>query len=81
MSTFEFVSVLMSLVVGLGITRILSDYASLAEHRSNVELDGITLIWSLNVLGNHLYYWWAVVNNWRIRATWSFPEFAALPWW
>jgi len=78
MSTFEFVSVLMSIVVGLGITRILSDLASLAEFRAKVRFDGITFLWTLNVLGYHLVYWWVVVNNWRTRETWSFAGFAAL---
>ena len=78
MSTFEFVSVLMSIVVGLGITRILSDLASLAEFRAKVRFDGITFLWTLNVLGYHLIYWWVVVNNWRIRETWTFTGFAAL---
>lgn len=78
MTTFEFVSVLMSIVVGLGIARILSDLASLAEFRGNVRFDGITLVWALNVLGYQLIYWWVVVNNWRTRETWSFAGFAAL---
>lgn len=78
MSDFEFVSVLMSIVVGLGITRILSDLASLAEHRANVRLDGLTLVWAMNVLGYLLIYWWVVVNNWRTQATWSFFGFSTL---
>lgn len=78
MSTFEFVSVLMSIVVGLGITRILSDLASLAEHRANVKMDGLTLLWAWNTLVYHLIYWFVVVNNWRIRETWSFLGFGAL---
>ena len=78
MTTFEFVSVLMSIVVGLGITRILSGLAWLVEHRVKVKLDGITLVWAINVLGFHLIYWWVVVNNWRPREDWTFLGFAAL---
>jgi len=77
-STFEFVSVLMSIVVGIGITRILSDLASIAEHRAQVTFDGLTLLWAMNVLGYQLIYWWVVVNNWRTRETWAFLGFAAL---
>jgi hypothetical protein len=68
----------MSIVVGLGITRILSDFASIAEHRAQVTLDGLTILWAINVLGYHLIYWWVVVNNWRTRETWTFLGFAAL---
>ena len=42
MSTFEFVSVLMSIVVGLGITRLLGSIAGLIEHRETIRLDSRT---------------------------------------
>jgi hypothetical protein len=77
-STFEFVTVLMSIVVGLGITRVLSGLSSLVEHRANVRLDAVTLAWAVNVLGFHLIYWWIVVNNWRTLEQWSFARFAPL---
>jgi hypothetical protein len=78
LTNFEFVSVLLAIVVGLGITRILSDLASLLEHRAQVNLDGITLVWCGNVLAFHLIYWWVVLNNWRGQTTWSFSRFSAL---
>ncbi|MEM7431143.1 MAG: hypothetical protein AAF351_04285 [Pseudomonadota bacterium] len=78
MSNFEFVTVLMSIVVGLGITRILSGFASLVENRQQIELDGVTIVWALNVLGYHLLFWWIVVNNWSDLPEWSFTEFGAL---
>lgn len=78
MTNFEFVSVLLAIVVGLGITRILSDLASLLEHRASIVLDGVPLVWSANVLGFHLIYWWVVVGNWRSQGTWSFVGFSAL---
>jgi hypothetical protein len=77
-STFEFVSVLMSIVVGLGITRILSSLTSLIDHRAKSNLDGISLLWAFNILGMLLIFWWVVVNNWRIREVWSLAGFAAL---
>lgn len=78
MSTFEFVTVLMSIVVGLGITRVLSGLSALIEVRAEVQTDPVTLIWALNVLGFHLLYWWIVVNNWRTLEAWSFGRFAPL---
>lgn len=68
----------MAIVVGLGITKILSDVASIFEHRSVVVLDGIPLLWAFNVLCQHLLYWWVVVGNWRNAETWSFAGFGAL---
>ena len=78
MSTFEFVTVLMSIVVGLGVTRILSGLADLVEHRASIALDWVTLIWAVNVLLYDLVYWWVVVNHWRFLTTWSIARFAPL---
>ena len=78
MSTFEFVSVLMSIVVGLGITRLLSSASNLVEHRASIRLDFTTLVWATNILLYLVIYWWVVVGNWRGRTNWSFPSFVAL---
>jgi len=68
----------MSIVVGLGIARILSGFSSLIEARHEVESDWVTNLWALNVLGYHLLFWWIVVNNWRFLSEWSFSQFSAL---
>lgn len=78
MSTFEFVTVLMSIVVGLGIARLLSGFAALIEVRKTVRMDWVTILWAINVLGYHTLFWWIVVNNWRSLEEWSFTEFGAL---
>jgi len=78
MSTFEFVSVLMSIVVGLGITRLLSAASSLIERRDEIRLDSVSLIWAVNVFQYLVIYWWVVVGNWRTLTTWSFPGFLSL---
>jgi len=78
LSTFEFVTVLMSIVVGLGIARILSGFSSLLEHRRDINVDWLTIIWAVNVLGYHLLYWWIVVNNWRFLSEWTFSRFGSL---
>jgi len=68
----------MSIVVGLGIARILSGFSSMLEFRRQIQLDWPTVVWSVNVLGYHLLFWWIVVNNWRFLPEWTFPQFASL---
>jgi hypothetical protein len=68
----------MSIVVGLGIARILSGLSALIEARSEVDPDWPTILWAVNVLGYHLLFWWIVVNNWRFLPEWSFSQFGAL---
>ena len=78
MSAFEFVTVLMSIVVGLGIARVLSGFSSLIEARREIKTDWVTVLWAINVLGYQLIFWWIVVNNWRYLQEWSFSKFGAL---
>jgi hypothetical protein len=68
----------MSIVVGLGITRILSSIANLIEGRESVRIDFLSIMWAVNVLQYLVIYWWVVVGNWRAFTTWSFPGFIAL---
>lgn len=68
----------MSIVIGLGIARILSGFSSLIEARREVKPDWVTILWAVNVLGYHLLFWWIVVNNWRFLSEWSFAQFGAL---
>ena len=68
----------MSIVVGLGIARILSGFSLLLESRHDVEIDWVSILWAFNVLGYHLLFWWIVVNNWRFLSEWSFAQFGPL---
>jgi len=68
----------MSIVVGLGITRLLSSASSLIEHRASIRFDFVSVAWSVNVLQYLVIYWWVVVGNWRSYTTFSLPGFMAL---
>lgn len=78
MSTFEFVSILVSIVVGLGVTRILTGLSSLFEHRHRLRADALTLAWAAVVLIFHIMFWWTVVGTGAGRGSWTLVEFVAL---
>ena len=78
MSTFEFVAILLSIVVGLGIARLLSALASLVEHRDQVRFDALTLAWVANLMVGHITFWWVTVGNARWSEEWSLAEFLVL---
>ena len=46
MSDFEFVSIILSIVVGLGITRVLSGLAATIRHRATLEEEGLSALWA-----------------------------------
>ena len=68
MSDFEFVSVILAIVIGLGMTRILSGLASVLEHRATLRTDWISLMWAVAVLLWQIVYWLGTVNSYRERA-------------
>lgn len=71
MSTFEFLSVLISVVVGLGITHLLTGVGRLLHHRGALRFDWIHLGWTLFVFLFLVIYWWTVVFGWREREDWN----------
>ena len=67
MSDFEFVSVVLAIVIGLGITRILSGLGSVLEHRATLRADWISLTWAVTVLLWQVVFWVGTVNSARAR--------------
>jgi hypothetical protein len=59
MDAFSYLSVLLSIIVGLAITQVLSGYRALMLARSRVILHAPTLIWSVLVLLFAVQMWWA----------------------
>lgn len=59
MTPFDFVAVALSIVLGLGITELLSSSVRVFLHRKEIELDWIPFAWGLSILAVILQYWWA----------------------
>lgn len=74
MSPFEFVTVLISIILGLGITQIMSGLADLIHQWKNVRLYGPHLLWIVLVFILHVQDWWLLYQL-RHIASWSLPAF------
>ena len=46
MSEFEFISVLISMVVGLGVTHVLRGFAQVVHERKQAPVDGVHMVWT-----------------------------------
>ena len=57
-SAFEYVTVLISIVLGLGITQILTGVADLIHQSKRVRVYWPLMIWVLLVLVMHVQEWW-----------------------
>ena len=78
MSTFEFVTILLSIVVGLGLTRLLSGLGRAIELRERLKLYWVQVIWSINVGFYMVVFWWAVIFGYSGNETWQLHNFAIL---
>ncbi len=74
MSAFDYLSVLISIILGLGITQILSGFGRLLNVRSRVRWYGPAVAWGILLLLIHVQTWWAMFQL-RRQADWTLPVF------
>lgn len=74
MSEFGYLSVFVSIVLGLGVSRLLAGAGRLVQRRREVNLHLPTVCWLVFLLLLHVQVWWATFA-WRDVAEWTFPAF------
>jgi hypothetical protein len=74
MTPFEYVSVLISIVLGLGITQIVTGIADLIHRWEKVKLYWPHLLWIVLVFFLHLQEWWLLFGL-RNESEWRIPTF------
>lgn len=74
---FAYLSVLLSIVLGLAIAEILQGYGSLLVSRAKVTLYAPPLIWSVLMLLMATEFWWASFGLAK-REHWNFGAFCAV---
>lgn len=78
MSAFEFISVALSFVLGLGIARLLTSAVNVFRWRSSLELHWVPLAWAAGIFLYQLQYWWAIFELNGMIETWTLMHFGAL---
>ena len=74
---FAYLSVLLSIVIGLAMAEILQGYGSLLVSRAKVKLYAPPLIWSVMMLLMAAQFWW-VSFGLATREHWNFAAFCAV---
>ena len=74
---FAYLSVLLSIVLGLAIAEVLQSYGALLRSRWTVKLYTPPLIWSVMMLVLATHFWWASFGL-ATRENWSFAAFSAV---
>ena len=74
MDAFSYLSVLLSIVLGLGLTQILTASGRIIRHRDRVRLDWLPLLWAAVLLVVYVQAWWAMFGLRGVRQ-WTFVGF------
>jgi hypothetical protein len=77
MSVFEYLGVLLSVIMGLGVTHILAGLSKTIHHRRTLKLFWVHTLWAFNVLIYIVIIWWGMFW-WSGLQEWSFFQFLLL---
>ncbi len=77
MDAFGYLSVLLSIILGLAVAQVLQGYRALLLARGKIHADPVPLIWSGLVLLFVAQAWWASFGL-NARSDWDFPDFAVI---
>lgn len=80
MSSFEFISILMSIVIGLGLTNLLAGVGRAFYRRKQTPMDEVHLVLTAATLLILALNWW-VAFKWNTNVVWSFDKFLVLIVW
>ncbi|MBL8582475.1 MAG: hypothetical protein JNL61_09640 [Rhizobiaceae bacterium] len=78
MTGFTPVSTIISMVLGLGVTRMLLGLIAVFRSRHRAHIDWLPLAWAAIIFLTQMQYWWAVTHIPPEFQGWSFESFVAL---
>ncbi len=71
MSAFEYLSVLISIILALGMTRVLAGVGEMLQARSRRRIYWVHVLWIVNVFLYLVVAWW-IFYRWRNEQPWTF---------
>jgi hypothetical protein len=77
MDVFSYISIVPSIIIALGITRLLTGVGRILEQRQQVSTYWVHLLWALNVFLFMILNWW-IIFRWQAEVEWNFFLFAFL---
>lgn len=78
MDSFRWISVVLSMILGLGLTRLLSTTVALFRFRRKVTGDWIPFAWAGCVFIQQLQFWWAIMELPSLVGAWTQGLFVLL---
>lgn len=77
MDDFNYLAVLISIILGLGITQLLSGFGRWVESRFSFPAYAPTIVWATALLAMHVQTWWSMYGM-RYQQRWTFLQFVVV---
>src|SRR5205085_11251008 len=74
MDAFSYLSVLLSIILGLGLTQVLTADGRLVRHREHVRFDWLAPLWAVVLVLVYVQVWWSMFGL-RDYRNWTFIAF------
>ncbi|SHG11420.1 hypothetical protein SAMN02745157_3639 [Kaistia soli DSM 19436] len=78
MDTFRWMSTVFSLILGLGVARILLASIALFRARGLVRIDWLPCVWAAIIFLQQITFWWSIEELATTIPRWTFPNFLLL---
>lgn len=77
LDAFSYLSVLLSIILGLGFTQLFAAVGRLIRDRDRVRVDPIPLLWASVLVLLYVQVWWSMYGL-RLHGDWTFGEFSVV---
>ncbi|MCX5515310.1 hypothetical protein C3941_21715 [Kaistia algarum] len=78
MDTFRWIAVVFSMILGLGVARLLTSGAAVFRARRRAEIDWIPLVWAGFIFLQQITFWWSLEELATMMPKWTFGSFLLL---
>lgn len=75
MDTFRWIATVFSMILGLGVARLLASAVSVFRARKRAILDWVPLAWAIFIFFQQLAFWWSMEELSTAVRSWTFPNF------
>lgn len=78
MDTFRWITVTLAMLLGLGVTQLLSGAIAVFRSRAQARIDWVPLVWAAAIFVLQIQFWWAIIELAQLIDHWTLPHFLLL---
>jgi len=78
MDSFRWIAVAISMLLGIGVTRLLSSAVVIVRNRHEFRLDALPIAWATFIFVAQIQFWWAIIELAKLKSVWTLANFLAL---